>query len=69
MRLPGGTDVNIEEKHYLTNAYVSLFGLKTIPFENATDNGYYHLYGKNYRISGDTYQLFLFIFKIAIHLF
>ena len=32
MRLPGGIDEDVGNKHYLTNAYVNLFGLSKIPF-------------------------------------
>ena len=53
MRLPGGIDEDVGNKHYLTNAYVNLFGLKKIPFLNSTDKGYYHLYGINYLMSGE----------------
>ena len=43
--------------------------LKKIPFLNASENGYYHLYGKNYQISGEisiTCQSLFIIFKIII---
>ena len=51
MRLPGGIDEEIEQKHYLTNAYVDRFGLKKIQFLNESDDeGYYYLYGTKYKI-------------------
>ena len=41
------------EKHYLTNLYAqSVFGIETVPFENATDNGFYYLYGHRYATKG-----------------
>lgn len=54
MRIPGsGREDDIEKKHYLTNLYAQrVFGLTTIPFENATDNAFYYLYGKRYSTKG-----------------
>ena len=53
MRLPGGIDEDVGNKHYLTNAYVNLFGLSKIPFLNSTEYGFYHLYGNNYATKGE----------------
>lgn len=68
MRLPGeGKEGEILEKHYLTNLYAqSVFGLETIPFANATDNGFYYLYGKRYSTAGKSFaiQITSFITRI-----
>ena len=54
MRIPGtGSEEEIMKRHYLTNLYAqSVFELETIPFENATDNGFYYLYGNSYATKG-----------------
>lgn len=54
MRIPGtGEEADVETKHYLTNYYAQVeFNLKTIPFDNTCNAGFYYLKGQKFAMKG-----------------
>ena len=64
MRFPDKPDSPVK-MHYLTSFYAETeFGLRMVPFNNATDNTWLKFYGKNrIKISGEIRICTLFIHK------
>ena len=59
MRLPGGVD-DPNKPHFLTNGYITQFGLKIKPFPNCDPNTLTHIYGYPTTMTSGMYALLIF---------